>query len=179
MTAEMKAKVVFVGKLLKFVEWPVSEGKKGGERGGARGGEKGGGLEGGGSPLQFCVEGDRYLSFALARELYGTKAQGRSIDVHSLLAEPDLRSCDAVYFAGALKGASGSRLAKLQGAKVLTLGEEKGFLDAGGMVEISCKGDTVQFEVNLDAVRSGGLKIDARLLEMAKSVTRARRTVSD
>ena len=90
--------------------------------------------------------------------------------MRSARTEADLRGCDVVYFAG---GASERWLEKLQGTTVLTLGEDRGFLEAGALVEITCRNDAVQFEVNLDEVRSAGLKIDVRLLELAKSVTRA------
>ena len=150
---EMRQKATFVGRLLKFVEWP-----EGGKAGGVR--------------FVFCVAGNSFLSFAMSQELRGTLIEGRGIGVRSIKKEGDLAGCDAAYFTEAARASNWKWLEKLKGTKALTVGEGGGFLSAGGMVEIACQNQMVQFEVNLDAVRSAGLKIDARLLELAKEVKR-------
>jgi len=154
-SAVTKRKAVFIGKLLRFVEWPGVE----------AGAQK--------AKFQFCVVGDSFLSFAISEEVHGTTVQGREIEVRTVRRETDVVGCEAMYFADSAKGISVKWLPKLKGTKVMTLGEGKGFLEAGGMVQITCRNDLVQFEVNLDSVQSAGLKIDARLLELAKGVTKA------
>lgn len=152
-SVEAARKAVFIGRMLKFVRWPDDAGAAQGRQ------------------FEFCVAGsNNFLSFALARELRGDKVQGREIGVRQVKNDADLQGCDAMYFAGKATGRNGKWLEKLKGSKVLTVGEDDGLLDAGGMVRITGQDDVVQFEVNLDGVRTAGLKIDARLLELARGV---------
>jgi len=53
---------------------------------------------------------------------------------------------------------------------MLTVGDDAGFLEAGGILEFAYAGNTIQFAVNLAAAKRAGLKIDARLLALAQRV---------
>jgi hypothetical protein len=53
---------------------------------------------------------------------------------------------------------------------VLTVGDDEGFLEAGGILELIRTGNTLQFAVNLPAAKNAGLKFDARLLSLAQRV---------
>lgn len=159
---EVARKAVFIGRMLQFVRWPDDPAAAQGRQ------------------FRFCVAGNNnFLSFALARELRGNEVQGREIGVRQVKNDADLRGCDAMYFKGKATGRNGKWLEKLKGTRVLTVGEDDGFLDAGGMVRITGQNDAVQFEVNLDGVRTAGLKIDARLLELARGVKQGGRQASD
>lgn len=129
--------------------------------------------------VSILFAGDPFLSFALSQELHGTKIQGHDVEVRSVQKEADLRGCEAMYFAGSRKAANEKWLQKLKGTSALTFGEEKSFLDDGAMVRILCQSDEVQFEVNLECIRNAGLKINARLLALAKGVTKTGRPSSD
>lgn len=159
-SAERKRKASFVGKMLRFVEWP--EGPNEPRR----------------ARLKFCVAGDGFLSFALSEELHATTIRGRAIEVRWVKEEAELNGCDAVYFAGPGKRTDAKWLQDLKGT-VLTLGEGKDFLEEGGMVQITSENEKLQFAVNLDEVRRARLKIDARLLELAKGVSKAGKPAGD
>ena len=58
----------------------------------------------------------------------------------------------------------------LKGTNILTVGETPGFLEAGGMVLLSYQDDNLQLDVNLSAARAAQLKLDSRLLSLAKRV---------
>ena len=158
---EMKRKAGFVAKMLHFVDWPAE------------------GSEARQTAFRFCVAGDGFLSFAFSEELRGTNLRGREVEVRTVQKDGGLDGCEAIYFAGSGKAANEKWLQKLKGGSVLTFGEEKGFLEEGGMVRITYANGNVQFEVNLDCVRSAGLKINSRLLALAKGVTKTGRPVSN
>ncbi len=57
------------------------------------------------------------------------------------------------------------------GPGVLTVGEEGGFLHAGGMIGFVIADRTVRFDINENASTAmAGLKISSRLLSIARSV---------
>jgi YfiR/HmsC-like len=60
-----------------------------------------------------------------------------------------------------------------KGTSLITFGETEGFLQAGGVIQIMDLGEHLQFGVNLDAARDAGIRIDARLLGLAKCVVKA------
>jgi hypothetical protein len=53
---------------------------------------------------------------------------------------------------------------------VLTVGENETFLDQGGMVALFVEQDHVRFSINQTRARASGLKISARLLQLARKV---------
>jgi hypothetical protein len=75
-----------------------------------------------------------------------------------------------IFFSRSEAKRYGKILEGLKGKSVLTIGESEDFLEAGGMVELSFENDRLQLEVNLVAARNANLKVDARLLAMAKRV---------
>ena len=51
------------------------------------------------------------------------------------------------------------------------MGDTKGFVEQGGMINFVLENDRVRFEVNHKAAEQAGLKISSKLLNVAKSVT--------
>lgn len=53
---------------------------------------------------------------------------------------------------------------------VLTIGEAADFVEDGGMIGLFVAANRVQFAVNLGAAQSAGLKMSARMLQLAQRV---------
>ncbi|MEJ2701111.1 MAG: YfiR family protein [Sedimentisphaerales bacterium] len=62
-------------------------------------------------------------------------------------------------------------LKALRGTPVLTIGETKGFLESGGMINFVVENEKVQFEINNTAAKASKLDIHSKLLRLAKRVT--------
>lgn len=151
---ETRLKAIYLRKILSFVQWPA------------------GAIPAENRTFQFCVEGDHLLGFALAQELRSITIDDRTVEVRWAPKEQDLRRCQALFV-----GASEEkRFAKVpdsaKGTNVLTIGEANGFLDAGGVVQLSQEGNVIRFQINLAAARNAGLKMDARLLALAQRVVK-------
>jgi hypothetical protein len=58
----------------------------------------------------------------------------------------------------------------LRDTSVLTVGETKGFVQEGGIINFVLQDDRVLFEVNHKAARQAGLSVSSRLLAVAKLV---------
>jgi len=54
----------------------------------------------------------------------------------------------------------------------LTIGEDADFLHAGGMLNLQPAGAGVLFDISLDAVNEGHLKLSSQLLSLARHVLR-------
>jgi len=91
--------------------------------------------------------------------------------VKEALSQPrELELCQVV-FVSASEGNDLSELFKLlEKASVLTIGEEKGFLNLGGIINFVVVKNKVNFEINSAAAQRANLKLDTQLLKLAKLV---------
>jgi hypothetical protein len=62
-------------------------------------------------------------------------------------------------------------LAAIRKQPILTVGDQERFAHQGGMINFVKQGGKVRFEVNSAAVEAGGLKMSAKLLQVAIPVT--------
>ena len=152
LSQEYQLKAVYLRKIPSFVEWPPSAAKS----------SK--------AAFQLCTVGDYPFGVGLALEVRGVSVGGRRIELRWVHNEQELDGCEMVFFSRSEAKHCGKILDGLKGKSVLTVGETEGFLEAGGMVELSFANDRLQMEVNLVAARSANLRVDARLLAMAKRV---------
>jgi hypothetical protein len=149
---EYQMKARYLRKIPSFVEWPPS----------AANTSK--------AAFQMCTLGDYPFRTRLAQEVGSVTVSGRRIALRWVHKEQKLDGCEVIFFSRSEAKHYGKILEGLKGKSVLTVGESEGFLEAGGMVELSFENDRLQMEVNLVAARNANLKVDARLLAMAKRV---------
>lgn len=143
-------KTAFVYNFAKFVEWPAN----------AFADER--------SPLELCVSG-------LALEgrlqlLEGREAQGHPIRIRALSGREALAGCHILVL-GDQGAAERAQLLQAAGrGPVLTIADSGEFPREGGMIGLFVAANRVQFSVNLGAAQGAGLRMSARLLQLAHSV---------
>ncbi|MGB0579529.1 MAG: YfiR family protein [Limisphaerales bacterium] len=150
---EYRAKAAFIYKFCKFVSWPKQNPQQRNE------------------PFVFGVVDNRPLAKVLTQELAGKKIGGRSVEVREFarLHEAD-KACVVYCTAEDLRRLLTSRREKLQRQSILTVGDGKQFLNAGGMLELGVKANRLAFGVNLGASRRSGLEVDPNLLDLAERI---------
>lgn len=143
-------KTAFVYNFAKFVEWPAA----------AFADER--------SPLDLCVSGpalDGRLQL-----LDGREAQGHPIHVRNLGGRDAPQGCHILVI-GELGGAErGQLLQAASRSPVLTIADNGDFPREGGMIGLFVAANRVQFSVNLGAAQGAGLRLSARLLQLAHTV---------
>jgi len=88
--------------------------------------------------------------------------------------------CHILFVSQSLPPDQQAALAKsLAGTAVLVVGETAGFVQNGGGVNFVIEEGRVRFEINLDKARQAGLRIDSRLLKLAKTVGSQHATVAN
>jgi len=152
LSQEYQLKATYLRKIPSFVEWPPSAART----------SK--------TAFQLCNLGDYPFGTRLAQEIGGVTVNGRKIALRWVHKEQELDGCEVIFFSRSEAKRYAKILEGLKGKSVLTVGESEGFLEAGGMVELSFENHRLQMEVNLVAARSANLKVDARLLALAKRV---------
>jgi hypothetical protein len=152
LSQEYQLKAMYLRKIPSFVEWPPS----------AANTSK--------AAFQMCTLGDYPFGSRLAQEVGGVSVNGRMIELRWVHKEQELNGCEVIFFSRSEAKRYEKILDGLKEKSVLTVGETEGFLEAGGMVEFRFENNRLQMEVNLVAVRKASLKVDARLLALAKRV---------
>ncbi|MFN0314780.1 MAG: YfiR family protein [Burkholderiales bacterium] len=154
-TPEDKLKAAFVYNFVKFVTWP-------------------GGAFASQAHITICVAGKGGgIEEALA-PLATRTAHGKTIVLRKAAGESTLQGCEVAYIAPSERARMSVILQELAGQSVLTVSDADNFAQAGGMIGLVSEGNKVVFEVNLGEIEKAGLKVNAQLLKVAKTVRKGK-----
>ena len=145
-------KAAFVFNFIKLVSWPEAR------------------LPPGNSAVQVCALRGDEMEPALRQALTGKLAGSHPIQVATMDAADNLASCHVLYL-----GTAGSRaalMAKVSGKGVLLVDEGAQFTWPDGMIRLFQEQNRMRFELNLEALERSGLKVDPRLIRLARIATR-------
>ena len=148
--SEYQVKAAYVYNFAKFVDWPAES------------------FTSPTAPIRLCVLNDRAFQLQLEQIVRGKNITGRPVIAISVSNVEESRDCQVLYINSSQQPRH--TLDLLQGTSVLTVGETKGFLEEGGIINFVFQGDQVHFQVNHRAATQAGLHMSSRLLSVAKAV---------
>lgn len=126
------------------------------------------------TPLRLCIVAET-PSFEAIRSLVSGKAVGsRNLEAVSISDARSARTsgCHLAYL-GPEKQARYAELVPLLAASgALVVDEGSRFTWPDGMIRLFVEDGRMRFEINLDAIEKAGLKIDPRLIRLARVATR-------
>ncbi len=149
---EYRLKANFLVTAPDFVEWPAGR------------------SNGGQNTFFVCVTGRYSFGMQLAEMTRSKEVKGKRVEVKWVRKDVELRNCQVVFVSRSEEKRYGSILQALEGSSALTVGETRGFLDAGGMVTLETTERGLKFEINLEATNEAGLRLSSRLLALAGRV---------
>jgi hypothetical protein len=150
--SEDQVKAAYVYNFAKFVEWPLRD------------------FASPTAPLRFCVLDDRSFESVLIQFVKGRAVAGHPVIVVPVQDGDQSRDCHILFIGTSHAGQIRQIINVLRDANVLTVGETKGFIEAGGIINFVLQDDQVRFQVNHKAAKQAGLGISSRLLAVAKVV---------
>jgi hypothetical protein len=146
---EQKIKAGLVYNLIKYTAWPETLLNK---------------------KLQVCLFGgdpfDGYLS-----PLDGRTAQQVVISIHKINKITETKTCHLLIIHQNQNHQLSELLEFLQAKNTLTVSDIKEFATHGGMVELAKENEKINLYINNTTVIQNGLKIDDRMLKLAKIVS--------
>jgi hypothetical protein len=148
--SEYQVKAAFLYNFMKFVDWPS---------------------DGLGTPgtVTLGILGKDPFGEALD-EVRGKTVKGRRVVVVHLRGIDELKECDLLYICASERGRLSQILRTAQNARVLTVADQDGFCQAGGMINLVFVKNRVGFEVNVAAAGRGRLRVSSQLLKLARLV---------
>ena len=122
----------------------------------------------------ICVYEEYRLSFLLKQELRDASIGGRKVNASAVQKNQNLASCQILFIGRSAEKQYARILETANGSGTLTVGESKGFAEAGGMIELCYEEQALSMTINLGAAKTAQLKLDARFVSLAKRVLRER-----
>jgi hypothetical protein len=145
---EARLQAAFVAKFPAFVQWPANA------------------FNGHGA-LTICVCRSERAAAYLRELVAGEQVGGRPLTVRSVEAPPQLGGCHVLFVP---EPADAQMVAAVSSRPVLTIGLQRGFLEAGGIIALHRDDRRLRFEVDRDAAARAGLQLSSQLLRLAVSV---------
>lgn len=150
--SEYQAKALYLYNFAKFVDWPVEA------------------FPSSAAPLQMCVFKENPFGSDLEQIVEGKVIAGHAVMIVTVQNEDQARGCHIVFISRSQSKQLNQILGVLGHVSALTVGESKGFVQQGGIINFVVQDDRVQFEVNQKAAELVRLNISSRLLSLAKLV---------
>ena len=148
---ETAVKAAFLFKFGSFVEWPA------GTFGTAR------------EPLVIGVLGDDAVAEELEQLTEGRSIEGRAVKVRRM-RDSDTGNVVHILFAGAQRPTKLRELLHGVPGPVLVVTEQEGALRYGSVINFVAEGPRVRFAASRASAEARGLRLSARLLEVAQAV---------
>jgi hypothetical protein len=145
---EYRVKAAYLYNFAKYVEWPADAGA---------------------GPLTICVAGRNPFGTVLEDLVRDETIEGRRIQTRVIL-EPE-SGCHLLFVPEG--AATRVYLRGDSGMGTLTVGESNTFIEQGGIANFYIERGNVRFEINPMAADRSGVRISARLLQLAR-ITPAR-----
>ena len=151
---EYQLKAAFIYNFAKFVDWPART------------------LSSADSTLVVGVFGPDPFGSAL-EGLQSKTAKGRNIQVKrfSTLEALEAESAHILFINPSTEDELDEILQSLSDNSVLTVGEGRGFTEAGGIIAFVNRKTKVRFLINVDAGRRCGLQMSSQLLRLAENLS--------
>ncbi len=157
---ENRVKAAFLYHFTKFVEWPQES------------------LPDENTPLHICVLGDSALKPQLL-PLQNRQAGTHPLSVRHIETGGDFTSCQLLYLPRHQQVRLQHLLDKLEPYPILTVSSIPDFAERGGMIGFVLRDNRVRLQMNLGAIHSAGLQVNAQLIEVCERVFRPGATTTN
>lgn len=148
--SEQRLKAAFFYRFPQFVEWPPPTVQSA-------------------ATMDLCLAKPAPMAGDLRVLVEGESLRGRPLRVREVADAAGLAGCHAL-FAGTHADADRRLLRAARDRPILTVGEDDRFLQDGGIIAFRVLDRRVRFEVDLTHARRAGLRLDVRLLRLARAV---------
>lgn len=149
--SEYQVKAAFIYNFLKFVDWPAD------------------GLSSS-STICLGILGRDPFDDALDA-VKGKLAKGRKVVVVHFRSIEEVKGCDLLFICASERGRLAQILRSARNTRMLTVADQEGFCESGGMINLVFSKNRVGFEVNVAAASRARLRISSQLLKLARNVS--------
>jgi len=148
--AEYDLKAAFIYNFTKFIEWP-NENKNN-------------------KPAMIVgIIGKDPFGPSIS-SIGGKNVRGKKLIIKDIEYLDNIRECDVLFIAASEKHRLKNILKYLVAKPILTIADTETFGERGVIINLYIENDKVKFEINAEAARKAGLKINPNLMMLGKLV---------
>jgi hypothetical protein len=148
--SEYKVKAIFLYNFTRFIDWPSNAFASNDE------------------PFKIGIVGTDPFGVYLEEVVRGEKVSGRPIVVERYKNVREIKNCHMLYINVTNQKDIKNILAAVGEKKTLTMSENPEFVKWGGMIRIYSDDNKIRIQINDAAARKAGIKISAKLLNVAE-----------
>ena len=148
---QTRVKAAFVLNFMKFTAWPT-------------------GPVTASKTIVLCATDSHPLAGQL-HELEGREVRDLQVRVVHRTAD-DSPPCDVIFVTRIDDATLNALRREVAARPILTISDQTGFLEQGGMIEIKLVDGRTRFDINLLAARAAGLTLSSQLLQLAERVVK-------
>jgi len=148
---EYQVKAAFLHNFIKFTQWPDSTLAEG-------------------DTLVIGVLGQGPMNAALA-QASPKSGHGQPVAIRIISRPAEAARCHVLFINGSARHLFQDIASDLRGRPILTIGEDRGFLQDGGIINFFLQKSKVKFEVNARASGQAGLILRSQLLRLAANAS--------
>src|ERR1700733_3908157 len=145
---EYDLKAAFLYNFTKFIEWPPASLASG--------------------AFIIGIFGEDPFGSAIEDVTRGKSVSGHEIQIRRLKEPAEARNCNMIFVTSTDRRKIQELLEATKRSAILTVGENKEFLNQGGTIYFSMANNRVGIVINNAAAADKGLKVSAKLLSLAK-----------
>jgi len=146
---EYEIKAAYLYNFAKFVDWPTDALPD--------------------STIRICVLGEDPFGPTLD-SIKDNIIKGRKLTIRRVTQPEGGPSCNVLFVSSSERKRVREVVSSLGTSSVLTVGDMESFAKLGGMINLVTEQNHVRFEINVDAAEHARLKIDSRLLNLARVI---------
>ena len=157
---EYKVKAAFLYNFIKFIEWPSE--KQSDEKTISLGIIGNNPFGKAFEPVKDKKIGNKIIEIKLFNSLEKSELTSKQIE--------DIKKCHALFICSSEKKYFKEIFNLLKDDNVLTVGDTKGFIESGGIINFLIEDKKVGFEINNNTAKKAELTVRSQLLRLAKKV---------
>ncbi len=150
--SEYEIKAAFLYNFAKFIEWPEEM------------------FADTDSPFIFGILGDDPFGQVLEQTIGSKFIQGRSLEIVRFKQYEEIKYCHILFINFSEYGHIKEIFKHIDLLGILTIGDEEGFAEQGGIINFYMEDDKVCLCINPNAAERARLKISSKLLNVAQIV---------
>jgi hypothetical protein len=150
---EYQVKAVFLFNFAQFVDWPPAA------------------FPDTEAPLVIGILGDDPFEGFLDQTVRGEQVRGRAFQVRRYHSVDEIKTCHILFIRKQAAGRLGEILANLRDRPILTVSDDDGFAERGGMIRFVTDRNRIRLQIHLAAAEAAHLTISSKLLRVAEVIT--------
>lgn len=146
---EYALKASYINRFMHFVTWPEKDGVQSS------------------SQLEICILGENPFDGDLEKVFVKQTDDDKEVKIKYISDIDEAANCDVLFVAESKKNEISDILEKVSDKQILTIGDTKGFFNAGVIITFYIESDRLKFKINLDAAKKSKIVFDPYLLDYA------------